>query len=563
VPDGLDGSYRNPILSADYPDPDVIRDGHDYYMTVSSFHVVPGLPILHSRDLVNWTLINHAVRRLPPRYDAVQPGCGIWAPAIRKHAGKFWIFYAMPDEGIFCTTADHPAAPWSEPHLVAPGPGLIDPCPLWDDDGKAYLVHAYAFSRCGIKHKLHVRPMAPDASRLLGDGQIIFDDPQNHPTIEGPKFYKFNGTYYILAPAGGVETGWQLALRSRTPYGPYEHRIVLEQGTTPINGPHQGGLVDTPTGEWWFIHFQDSKPYGRIAHLQPARWQDGWPLMGIDHDTNGIGEPVLEHPKPRPVIGVTASASMAALDTAAEDGFHCEPQTSDDFNTATRHDLLSQQWHWNANPRPEWHSLSARPGWLRLFTAPGSCGIANEPLAECPAAADGTSKQPKRDLIHLPQVLLQKLPCRSFIAETGVEFHPTNSHQRAGFAIIGRQYAALVLRPDHRVPAPFQGSRLVLELVINGQVVAETELAGHSARLQIQVRDGGTCTFGYKNPGGAIEWFPHEFQAIEGVWVGAKIGLFAVHDTPSTTLEEVADNARRTGHADFNYLRFLPPAASE
>ena len=179
---------------------------------------------------------------------------------------KFWIFYPTPDEGIFLVTADHPAGPWSEPHCVQAGKGLIDPCPLWDDDGKAYLVHAYAGSRAGIKHRLRVCPMAPDGSKLLGEGEIVFHEPEKHPTLEGPKFFKKDGWYYILAPAGGVETGWQLALRSKNIYGPYEDKIVLAQGGTDINGPHQGALVDTPDDGWWFIHFQDAGVYGRIIH---------------------------------------------------------------------------------------------------------------------------------------------------------------------------------------------------------------------------------------------------------------------------------------------------------
>jgi len=179
-----DGTYKNPILHADYSDPNVIRHGDDFFMTASSFNCTPGLPILHSRDLINWTLINHAVGNLPhSRYEQVQPGCGVWAPAIRSHAGKFWIFFPMPDEGIYVTTANHPSEKWSEPHLLQGGKGLIDPCPLWDDDGRAYLVHAYAGSRAGIKHRLRVCPMAPDASSLLGEGQIVFHEPEKHPTL--------------------------------------------------------------------------------------------------------------------------------------------------------------------------------------------------------------------------------------------------------------------------------------------------------------------------------------------------------------------------------------------
>ncbi len=319
-PDCGDGTFRNPIICADYSDPDVIRVGEDFFMTASSFNCTPGLPILHSKDLVNWTLINHAVKNLPhPRYAEVQPGCGVWAPAIRFHAGKFWIFFPMPDEGIYVTTANHPATKWSEPHLLRAGKGLIDPCPLWDDDGKAYLVHAYANSRSGLKHMLRVRPMSPDGSKLLGEGEIVFHDPKKHHTLEGPKFLKKDGWYYILAPAGGVATGWQVVLRSKNIYGPYEDKIVLAQGRTVVNGPHQGALVDTAHGDWWFVHFQDADVYGRVVHLQPVHWHDGWPLMGAH------GEPVSHHAKPH-----VASAQK-----------NSEPATSDEFSSPK----LGLQWH--------------------------------------------------------------------------------------------------------------------------------------------------------------------------------------------------------------------------
>ena len=376
------GVYHNPVIFGDYSDPDVIRHGDDYYLVASSFNCTPGLPILHSCDLVNWTLLNHAIKNVPdPRYAEVQHGGGVWAPAIRHHAGRFWIFFPTPDEGIYVTTARDPAGKWSEPHLLLAGKGLIDPCPLWDDDGKAYLVHAYAGSRAGIKHVLRVRPMAPDGSRVLGEGEIVFTDPQRHPTLEGPKFYKRNGWYYIFAPAGGVEKGWQVVLRSKNVYGPYEDKIVLAQGRTDINGPHQGALVD----ESWFVHFQDRGPYGRIVHLQPVRWEDDWPVIG-DH-----GEPV---------------ASWEKKDV----GRRLAPATTDEFTSRK----LGRQWQWHANHNDKWASLSARPGWLRL------------------------SGQPAQKLFLAPNLLLQKFPAPEFTVTTKVA-----TGARAGLVVMGLDYSFL------------------------------------------------------------------------------------------------------------------------
>jgi len=497
-PDTGNGEFRNPILHADYSDPDVIRHGDDFYMTASSFNCTPGLPLLHSRDLVNWTLINHAVKNLPhARYEQVQPGCGIWAPSMRFHDGKFWIFFPMPDEGIYVTTATDPAGQWTEPHLLQAGKGLIDPCPLWDDDGQAYLVHAYARSRSGIKHRLRVCPMSPDGSRLLGEGRIVFDDPEKHPTLEGPKFLKRDGWYYILAPAGGVATGWQVVLRSRDVYGPYEDKIVLEQGGTAINGPHQGALIDTPNGQWWFIHFQDAGLYGRIAHLQPARWDDGWPLMGLDQDGNGVGEPVLNHEKPD-------------LPTAAQ----ITPPTSDEFDGSR----LGLQWQWNANHRDDWLSLAARPGWLRLFAQP----------------------VPQNDLARAPHLLLQKFPARAFAVKTRVDLQSLAEGTEAGLVVMGLEHAALA--------AVREGNTCNIVFRIGGNVTRLTNSSTALARFRVLVSDGGQCRFAYAFGEGEFTPVPTTFQAREGTWIGARVGLYSA-----------CASATDVGHADFDCFRFSAP----
>ena len=501
VPDAGDGTYRNPILHADYSDPDVIRHGDDFYLTASSFNCTPGLPILHSRDLVNWTIINHAIKNVPhPRYREVQPGCGVWAPSIRYHGGKFWIFFPMPDEGIYLTTADDPAGRWSEPHLVQEATGWIDPCPFWDDDGQAYLVHAYAKSRAGIRDKLHVRPMAPEGSRVLGEGRIVIDAP-HHPCLEGPKVHKLNGWYYLFAPGGGVPAGWQVALRSRNIYGPYEEKIVLEQGSTKINGPHQGALIDLPNGEWWFLHFQDAGPFGRITHLQPVKWQDDWPLMGVDYDGNGVGEPVATWRKP----AVAAGTAIAT------------PQTSDEFDGAE----LGLQWQWQANHEDSWCSLAARPGYLRLLPRPAPAG---------------------GDLGQAPNLLLQKFPARWFAVETALHFHPARSGDAAGLVIVGGgAHASLAL-----LHGP-EGDNLVLQ--IKGETYFKTSAPAGELRLRVTVDETAKCTFGFAAPDGPFRMLEKTFQAREGGWIGAKVGLFALGTN---------GEGEQGSYADFSYFRFLP-----
>ena len=499
IPDRQDGTYCNPIICADYPDPDVIRVATDFYMTASSFNCAPGLPILHSHDLVNWTIINHAVKNLPhPRYRDVQHGCGIWAPAMRFQAGKFWIFFAMPDEGIFLTTADDPAGKWSEPHLVEPGCGLIDPCPLWDDDGRAYLVHAYARSRAGIKDILRVRPMAPDGSRLLGEGKVIFHAPEKHPTIEGPKFYKRHGWYYIFAPAGGVQSGWQVVLRARSVFGPYEDKTVLHQGNTSINGPHQGGLVELETGQSWFIHFQDAGVYGRIVHLQPVTWKDDWPLIGTDQNNDGIGEPVLRFPKPK--VARVAPVTV--------------PQTSDEFDSPT----LGLQWHWQANYHDNWAALTARQGWLRLYAQPAK----------------------HKNLANVPNLLLQKFPARAFAAETLVEPGPGRIWLETGLVVTGRSSAAIALQTtDGNTTIVFRR---------NESCTPVKRLDSNKVRFRVEVAEGGLCKFSFASANGDFEPVEHFFQAEPGIWVGAKVGIYAI-----------SIDSGPSRYADFDYFRFAAP----
>ncbi|QYR23595.1 glycoside hydrolase 43 family protein [Paenibacillus sp. sptzw28] len=492
VSDQGDGTFINPVLHADYSDPDVIRVGEDFYMTASSFSHLPGLPILHSKDLINWKLINHVMQSMDlPGYDKPHHGKGVWAPSIRFHNGKFWIYYGDPDVGIFMTTADDPAGQWTPLHLVKEGKGLIDTCPFWDEDGQAYLVHAFAHSRCGIKSKLNLCRMSLDGKSLLDDGQIIFDGTVTHPTLEGPKMYKRNGYYYMFAPAGGVPTGWQMILRSKSVFGPYEDRIVLHQGDSPVNGPHQGGWVELDSGESWFLHFQDKDAYGRIIHLQPVNWVDDWPLMGEDSNGDGIGEPVLRFKKP---------------DVGREYPVET-PVTSDGFDDA----VLGLQWQWQANPKADWYKLGERQSHLRLYAAPLPSDAAT--------------------LYDVPQLLLQKFPALRFQATAKLDCHAMVQGDKAGLIIFGYSYAYLGLRRS----SDEDGGGLIL-FRAEGDAKQETvlwytEAAVETVYLRVSVEENALCSFSFSTDGTNFTAVDGPaFQAREGHWVGAKAGLFAIHD---------------------------------
>lgn len=508
VADNGDGTYKNPILYADYSDPDVVRVGEDYYMTASSFTSIPGLPILHSKDLVNWTLIAHALASYPEeRFERPQHGMGVWAPSIRYHNDWFYVVWGDPDSGIYTVRAKHPEGPWEKPVLALAGKGLIDPCPLWDNDGKAWIVHAWAGSRSGgFNSVLTLREMSPDAAAISTEGRHIIDGHEKHPTLEGPKFYKHNGWYYIFAPAGGVATGWQTVFRSKDIFGPYEDKIVLEQGSTPINGPHQGGWVQTPSGQSWFIHFQDAGPYGRITHLQPVQWIDDWPVIGLDPDGDGTGEPVSTYQKPD-VQGRFPIVS---------------PAESDDF----RADTLGLQWQWQATPQLTWYALIRGTDPLRLFATP--------------VPQDSVS------LWDVPNLLLQKFPAPDFTAETKATLTPRYDGKRAGLIIFGDDYAALsIIAKDGR----FFLQHSVCRNAVRGgreKIVAEKPLDTDTLYLKVRVASPqAVCRFSYSTNGQFYTDIGGDFPAKSGRWVGAKVGLFCIAEK----------DARYGGYADFQWFK--------
>jgi beta-xylosidase len=512
VPDNGDGTYKNPIIYADYSDPDVIRVGDVYYMTSSSFNCVPGLPILRSMDLVHWELIGHALPVMEPTevYDKAQHGNGVFAPCMRYHEGHFYIIWGDPDFGIYYVKSEKAEGPWSKPHMIKKGRGFIDPSPLWDDDGKVYISHAFANSRAGKHSILVVQEAAPDLSGMIGEEVVVFNGHETGDKyVEGTKFHKHEGMYYILAPAGGVTHGWQLALRSENVYGPYERKVVLERGRTRINGPHQGAWVETPKGEHWFFHFQDRAPYGRIVHLQPMRWEDGWPFIGVDSRGKGVGNPVSTYKKPD-VDGPTRVVT---------------PADSDNFESGKP----GLQWQWHGNPKPEFASAGVPGGYYRLHMQP--------------RPADGANIWRGR----VPSLLLQKFPSNRFAATAKITFHPQNDGDEAGYIVMGRNYMYISLKQQEGKPHlrvvrcqnADRGAKEVEERV--------ERMDTNTIYFRIQVVDGGRSSFFYSVDG---ETFTHvgDFGTTAGRWIGAKIGFFALADTP-------ADNV---GHVDLQWIRFHP-----
>lgn len=503
VSDEGNGMYRNPVLHADYSDPDVCAVGEDYFLTASSFNCTPGLPILHSKDLVNWKIVNYALKKVEPveYYNEARHGKGVWAPSIRFHEGVFYIYWGDPDFGIFMVKTRDPYGEWDKPVLVKAGKGMIDPCPLWDDDGRVYLAHAWAGSRAKFNSVLTVCEMNKEGTAVISDPVLVFDgnDGVNH-TIEGAKFYKRNGFYYLFAPAGGVVSGWQLVMRSKDVYGPYEARIVMAQGKTDINGPHQGGWVDTPAGESWFLHFQDKGAYGRVLHLNPMKWVNDWPVIGVDRDGDGCGDPVSRYRKPK-------TDKTYPIETPVE---------SDEFDTRK----LGLQWEWHANYQDVF-GFTTNMGYVRIY---------------------GHELSPHfKNFWEVPNLLMQKFPAEEFTATAKLKVSAKDDGQLSGLIIMGWDYSWIGVEK--------QGEKFLLKQAVckdaeqgNLEQVSTLAVLEPSRKfeaglfpnyereiyIRVHVDKGAYCRFSYSLDGKKFTEAGTLFKARQGKWIGAKVGMFSV-----------------------------------
>ncbi len=570
-------TYKNPIIFADYSDPDVTRAGDGYYLTASSFNYTPGLPVLFSRDLINWKIVSYAVSSLGDEFKTPRHSEGIWAPSIRYHDDMFYIYYGMPDEGLFVVRGRFeknisdddskkglihnfgidlkvPGAEkiyWDKPVCVLKGKGYIDPCPFFDDDGRVYLIHGYAKSRIGFNSVLGVIELdskgltAASEDRFLFKGFCVNEtmkeiedavfknmvtatpDEKKAPcvTIEGPKVYKRGTFYYILSPAGGVRRGWQLALRSENIQGPYECRVVMHQGSSIINGPHQGALISDDENADFFLHFQDLGAYGRICHLQPVTWQDGWPVIGENKD--GIGEPVEESASP--ITAYDGDENATAYDTSGDIQWLGNYDTEyfeviDDKNVISKDmaDLLHEKSSYLGNSGTRKLKLQA------------------------------LNNQGKSPVIwKSPNVITRKLDRRSFTVDVTLDISQMQTGDRSGAVFIGGEYFYLECRKtDINEWEVFSGKSFSEDGAVQ-ETSVRMKGALHSdneARLKIRIvtKDKGgdsefvnvdecrpESTFSYAiydNEEPDMEVIEESFDPVDHTWVGAKIGMYAISE---------------------------------
>lgn len=422
--DNGNGTYTNPLIAADFPDPDVIRVGDTYYMVTTTMFVFPGVTVLRSHDLVNWEYCSNAV----PRFDfsncydldsCNRYGHGQWATSLKYHNGRFYLLFITLNEGGFMCTATNPEGPWRVTHLPK---GFYDPGLFFDDDGRIYVAQGYS--------KLSITEVDSNLIAKTPDSLVFTGDIRRG--LEGTHVYKIGGYYYLYCTYGGRD-GIQVALRSRNIYGPYEQNIVIYDTTRGVNfGVHQGALIQTQTGQWWTILFVDSGPFGRFPSLQPVTWTNGWPMVGVG------GKAVVTFKKPD--VGKPYPATDLPV--------------SDEFNEIAP----GMQWGWNHNPDAEHWSLTVRPGYLRLTTGK---------LA-------GNLREARNTLTQRPFTYYSlSIPT---IAETKLETGNMKDGDVAGLAVFQDPYAYIAVRQSN-------GNKLVV-MVNDGQVIDSVRLPASTIYLR-------------------------------------------------------------------------------
>lgn len=488
-----DGSYRNPVIPADYSDIDCIRVGGDYYAISSTMQFSPGMVVLHSTDLVNWSILGHVVSDLTQigpelnwsrmnRY-----GRGVWAGSIRYHARKFWVYFGTPDEGYFMTTAINPAGPWQPLHRVLEGAGWDDPCPFWDDDGQGYLVG----TSFRDSYKTHLWKLTPDGRGLVQESDRVIHQSKGG---EANKLYKFDGLYYHLFSEVHAEGRVVMMERSKNIFGPYTEVRQLNYADRPAMEPNQGGLVQTESGAWyWFTHHGTGDWEGRCASLVPVKWIDGWPIIG-DPDDKGIGHFVWSGKKP--VEGAQGR----------------ELQTSDEFS-GTR---LAPQWEWNHQPRAEKWSLRERSGWLRLhgfrLLQPGDLRKAGNTLTQRSFRTTSNEVVVKFDLRGMAD------------------------GQRAGLCHFSKDVSALGV---------FQsGAIRTIQYEHSGKITSGPEVKGTDLWVRSRWGLDGRSQYSFSLDSRSFAEFGEPYQLSWGNYRGDRIGLYSYNER------------EEAGYVDIDYFHY-------
>lgn len=455
--------YKNPVIPGFHPDPSVCRVEDDYYLVTSSFEYFPGVPIFHSKDLVNWRQLGHVLtkesqlpleRRIPPGWSQ-----GIFAPTLRYHEGRFYMITTnISIFKSFFVWAENPEGPWSDPIYIE-GWGGVDPSLCFDEDGKVYLTGTSDFRE---EHEgIYQAELDIDTGELLTERRLIWEGAGGS-NAEGPHLYKINGWYYLLSAEGGTEYGHMVTIaRSRHPYGPFESNpsnpILSNRSTSkPIQATGHADLVQAADGSWWSV-FLGIRPIGnskrhhlgRETNLAPVRWtEEEWPVIG----NNGIAE--IEH-----------DAGTLPL------GEHKEQQGRDDFET----DTLSPVWNFYRNPVAGSWSLTERSGWLTLW---GQSATLND--------------------IEAPSFVGRRQQHKNCEVTTLMEFNPSEEGEEAGLTVfMNENFHYEIARTIKEGKSMIILRRRIGSMV---QVESETEYTESKVVLGVQANEL-FYTFTYAAPG--------------------------------------------------------------
>lgn len=536
-----DGTYKNPILNADYPDVDIEQLGDTYYMISSKQHMSPGMVILESKDMVNWETIGHVWDSLSwaPEYNWDRMNgypFGVWAGDFAYHDGTWFCYQIDFKHGLFVSTAKDIRGPWTKPHNMLP-PDLIldDPAVFWDEDThQAYLICNTANKQKTIENKTlgnenRIYKMSWDGTSLSDSSEVVYTGRG----AEAAKIYKKDGEWYLFiseweindpsSPPGTPNPKndrKQIVLRSKTNsiYGPYDKRVVLEKGTAFGNRScSQGALIQAPDSSWWYMHqlIQNTEtPFqGRPQCLEPVVWVDGWPIIGIDEDNDGIGEPVLQYKKP--IKGYPIAA----------------PPTDDDFSNIK----LGPQWEWNHNPRNSHWSLTERSGWLRLK--------ASQPVSEKISKGPGNNSWSDNNGTQFPfwrayNTISQRIMgVTTGVAHAKLDISGMAPGQLAGFVRFGGVYNMLGIKVTS------SGKRHLIFIDAHGEEAKGPEIKTNDLFIRTS-NTGNQAYYEYSLDGKVYEKFGPEFTIKFGNWTGDRLGFFCWNEK------------EENGHIDIDWFSY-------
>lgn len=489
-----DGTYRNPIIPADYSDIDCIQVGDDYYAISSTFQFSPGMTLLHSKDLVNWEFCGNIISDLTQigaklNWDQMDRYArGVWAGTLRYHNERFYLFFGTPDEGYFMTSSSKPEGPWEPLTPLLLEAGWDDCTAFWDEDGKACFVGTHFADG----YKTYLFPMAEDGKSIDRKSAKLIHSGNGR---EANKLIKVGEWYYLVFSEHKPGTGrYVMARRSKKLFGPYKEEKQLALASREAMEPNQGGIIQGKDGKWYFLtHHGTGDWSGRIVSLLPVTWIDGWPLIGKVLPQQ-IGTMQWEAPMP------AFSSPKLTL------------SRSDDFDS----EILGPQWQWNYQPRKEFFSLTERPGWMRLK--------AFRPIESNQLLKAGNT---------LTQRTFRKQDNEVIVK---MDISQMADGQRNGICHFSSHHSALGVVKE--------GTQYFIEYRNNGHILKGYEISTSFVWFKTCWGMDGKSQYYYSLDGDNFIQFGEPYQMVWGNYRGDRIGIYCFNDKSES------------GYVDIDYLHY-------